>query len=205
MTRRVPTPPPSRVAFAFDKKARKALLPYRQTAPVKAVDWVSKAGDQPQLRLLAGGIVVAGLLRRDLRMVGAGVRMLAAHEAATAAKVWVKDRVIRTRPRSASAADSKKPHKGHDTRKEESSFPSGHAAGATAAARAFAAVYPEHAGVAHAAAGVVALGRIPTCAHYPSDVAAGAAIGAAGSAAVTGLWRVAVLVAGWGLRRRARS
>ncbi|GGD85618.1 hypothetical protein GCM10011515_01580 [Tsuneonella deserti] len=164
-------------------------MPYRCSAPVRAIDWFSQLGDQAQMRLIAGGVVAAGLVRRDVRMIGAGVRMLAAHEVATTIKRAVKERVIRSRPRSAGGGD-KRPHKGKDMRKEKSSFPSGHAAGATAGARAFAAVYPDHSMTAHALAGAVSLGRIPGCAHYPSDVAAGVAIGASASATVTVAWRL---------------
>jgi len=193
--------PTSEVAFAFDKRVRKALLPYRETPPIKAVTWLSQAGDQMQLRVLAGGLIVFGAARRNPRMVGAGLRMLAAHEAAALTKDWVKRRAVRSRPRSATSKDTKKPEPGHDTRKEKSSFPSGHAAGATAAARAFSAVYPEHAGAAGLAAGAIALGRIPGCAHYPSDVAAGAVIGAGSASAVTALWGLARRGAMAALRR----
>ena len=200
MKQRAPMPS-SEIAFGFDKRVRKALLPYRETPPVKAVSWLSQAGDQMQVRVLAGGLIVLGAARRNPRMIGAGLRMLAAHEVAALAKDWVKRRVVRSRPRSATSDGSKKPRPGHDTRKEKSSFPSGHAAGATAAARAFSAVYPEHAGAAGLAAGAIALGRIPGCAHYPSDVAAGAAIGAGSASAVTGIWRLARLGATAALRR----
>lgn len=200
MEHRAPLPA-SNVAFAFDKKARKALLPYRETAPVKAIDWFSQVGDQTQMRLLAGAVLALGLVLRDVRMMAAGARMLAAHELATVAKTWVKDRVIRSRPRSTKKG-RQLPRKGHDTSKEKSSFPSGHAAGAMAAGRAFAAAYPEHAVAAQAAAGAVGLGRIPACAHYPSDVAAGAAIGAGASAVVTGAWRVAARGLAWWAARR---
>lgn len=179
---------PAEPVFEIDKRVRRALLPYRETTPVKAVSWFSQAGDQTQLRLLAGGMMAIGLIRRDPRMIGAGVRMLVAHEAATLMKDFVKRRVIRTRPRSA-AGKAQKPRKGRDTRKEESSFPSGHSAGAVAVARAAAAVYPEHRTAANAAAAAVSLGRIPGCAHYPTDVAAGAAIGALAAGLVNAAWR----------------
>ena len=175
----------------FDKRVRQAMLPRRQSLPVRAVDWVSKIGDQAQMRLVAGGVILAGALRRDAKMFGAGVRMLAAHELATGAKVWVKDRVVRTRPRDPARHGAHKPRKGHDTRKERSSFPSGHAAGAAAITGAFAAVYPAHAIAAEAAAGAVALGRIPACKHYPSDVVAGAVIGTLAAAVVGAAWELA--------------
>ena len=175
----------------FDKRVRKTVLPRRDSLPVKAIDWVSKIGDQAQMRLVAGGVMLAGAVRRDAKMFGAGVRMLAAHELATSAKVWVKDHVVRTRPRNPAKNGAHKLHKGHDTRKEKSSFPSGHAAGAAATTSAFAAVYPAHGLAARGAAGVVALGRIPACKHYPSDVIAGTAIGVAAAAVVGAAWSLA--------------
>jgi undecaprenyl-diphosphatase len=179
---------PVEPVFEIDRKVRRALLPYRETKPVEAIGWFSQLGDQMQLRVIAGGTVAVGLVRRDGRMIGAGIRMLIAHEAATLAKDFMKRRVIRTRPRSA-AGKGHKPRKGRDTRKEESSFPSGHSAGAVAVARAAAAVYPEHAGAANAAAAAVSLSRIPGCAHYPTDVVAGATLGALTAGLVNALWR----------------
>ncbi|MET9394880.1 phosphatase PAP2 family protein [Streptomyces sp. NPDC006624] len=71
------------------------------------------------------------------------------------------------------------PHDEVDDRPDSSSFPSGH----TAAAVAFtAAVVPtwQTAGIACAVpAAMVAVERVQSGAHYPSDVAAGAAIGLA--------------------------
>ena len=176
--------------FEFDKRTRKALLPYRDEPAAKALSWVSQAGDQLQLRLLAGGVLLLGLARRDPRTVRAALRMALAHEAATLGKTWLKDRVIRRRPRSA-AGSSTRPRKGHDTSKEESSFPSGHAGGAVAVAGGFSGEFPAHAGRAHAAAAIVSLARLPRNAHYPTDVAAGAVLGAASAALVNVLWAVA--------------
>lgn len=190
MSKRKRAAKPAEPVFEIDKKVRKALLPYRETKPVEAIGRLSQIGDQAQLRVLAGGTVVFGLVRRDPRMIGAGVRMLIAHEVATLMKDFIKRRVIRARPRSA-AGKEHKPRRGRDTRKEASSFPSGHSAGAVAVARTAAAVYPQHAAAANAAAAGVSLARIPGCAHYPTDVAAGAAIGAVAAGLVNAAWRQA--------------
>jgi undecaprenyl-diphosphatase len=112
--------------------------------------------------------------------------MLAAHTLATVAKNFVKHRVDRARPRSKHLEG--KDHKlapGRSTAKEETSFPSGHSAGAAAVARAFVRDYPEHAPAAYAAAGAISLAQIPRCAHYPTDVGAGLAIGVAAEALVS--------------------
>ena len=187
--------------LAIDRKARKLSKPYKDTAPVRTLAWIGQAGDQLQLRVLCGGVAAIGLLRRDARMVQAGVRMLAAHELATLAKTAVKDRVDRWRPRNPAAGRSVKPRQGPKKAKERSSFPSGHSAGATAVACAAAAAYPGHGGTALAAASAVSLAQVPTAAHYPSDVAAGMAIGAASAATVGLAWRLAARLVRLATRR----
>lgn len=165
---------------AADAVVADAAEPLRDTPAMRALGWLSDAGDQPPLRLLCGALIAAGLLRGDARQARAGLRMLAAHEVATFAKSFVKHRVDRTRPRSRGEGGDDRPRAGSSRAKEDSSFPSGHTAGAVATARAFARAYPDHAVPAHAAAALIALAQIPRCAHYPTDVAAGAAIGLAG-------------------------
>lgn len=149
-------------------------------------------GDEPQLRILCAGTMMLGVLERDRRLVLAGARMLAAQLAATLAKDFVKHRIDRTRPRSLGRGDGD--HRlsaGRSRAKEETSFPSGHAAGTAAVAAAFARDYPERARPAFGAAAALSLVQIPRCAHYPSDVAAGAAIGLAAEAALAGALRIA--------------
>jgi membrane-associated phospholipid phosphatase len=116
-------------------------------------------------------------------MLRAGTRILLAHESATMIKDFVKQRVDRTRPRSAAAPEDRKVRKGPNTAKEATSFPSGHSAGATAAAVAFAREYPEHRALAYAGAAAVSAAQVPRCAHYPTDVGAGMLIGAVAGAA----------------------
>lgn len=62
------------------------------------------------------------------------------------------------------------------------SFPSGHTADAVSAARALTRVYPEHAAVIWSTAALIAGVQLPSGAHYPSDLAAGAIVGLAGEA-----------------------
>jgi membrane-associated phospholipid phosphatase len=174
-----------------DARAASAMAPFQD---IKWLEPVSDLGDQPQLRTLAAAAIAAGLAagRRaewGPRLARAGVRMLIAHQLATMAKNFVKHRVDRTRPRS-----RRRPGKDHRIEpgrkrsKEETSFPSGHAAGAAAVARAFAREFPEHRGAAAAAGGALALVQVPRCAHYPTDIAAGIAIGLCAEALVAALW-----------------
>jgi membrane-associated phospholipid phosphatase len=171
-----------------DKAAVDAAAPYRRTWPVRALSRVSELGDQPPLLALSASVLALGLMRGEARMARAGARMIAAHLLATAAKNFVKHRIDRTRPRSASGGNGHKVKPGRSKAKEKTSFPSGHSAGAIAVARALARDYPEHRAAALGAAGLIALAQIPRRAHYPTDVSAGLAIGLAAEAAVAALW-----------------
>jgi membrane-associated phospholipid phosphatase len=179
----------SKPLLQLDRDVRAAVIPYKSTRPVKALGWLGALGDQPQLRAVAGAVLVAGLVRSDGRMTRAGLRMFVAHELATAAKNFVKHRVDRTRPRSTSRAAEQKPRLGHSREKEQTSFPSGHSAGSIAVARAFAREYPQYGAQAYALAGGVALAQIPRCAHYPTDVGGGLAVGAVAEQAMQLAWR----------------
>jgi membrane-associated phospholipid phosphatase len=165
-----------------DAKTVEAVQPFQDNA---LLDRLADLGDQPAMRVVCVATVAAGMLARDPRFVRAGVRMLAAHTLATWTKTFVKHRVDRSRPRS--AGDPRQNHRlapGRSRDKEETSFPSGHAAGASAVARAFAREVPEWAPAAYAVGGVLSLAQIPRCAHYPTDVGAGIAIGLASEAAL---------------------
>lgn len=167
-----------------DTSVTKAVAPYQESWPVRALTAIGQLGDQPPLLALSAAVCGAGLVRGDRRMVRAGARMIAAHVIATATKNYVKHRVDRTRPHVLVEEGRYKMEPGRNRAKEETSFPSGHTAGAVAVAQAFARDYPEHRRAAYAAAGAIALAQIPRCAHYPSDVVAGTAIGLTADALV---------------------
>lgn len=188
MAKKKPKKSLAETALEADAATLEAVEPYRETAPVRALSWYSELGDQPQMLTLSGGLLALGLVRSDRRMARAGARMIAAHLLATWAKNFVKHRIDRSRPRSAKGANGHKPRPGRKESKEETSFPSGHSAGAIAVARAFAREYPEQARAAYGAAGLIALAQIPRCAHYPTDVGAGLALGFAAEALVGRLW-----------------
>ncbi|HYG28611.1 MAG TPA: phosphatase PAP2 family protein [Allosphingosinicella sp.] len=179
-------------ATEADATAASAMRLYR------GLPWLeplADLGDQPQLRTLCVAAIAAGLAAGRSsgwgpRLARAGLRMLIAHEAATFAKDFVKRRIDRTRPRSLHRpGQTPRPKPGTSTAKEETSFPSGHSAGAAAVARAFSREFPEHGRAAAGGAGVLALVQVPRCAHYPTDIAAGLAVGLAAEAAVAALWR----------------
>lgn len=142
----------------LDARVAEGIAPYSKTAPVRAISFISKAGDQSPLLGLCAGVVLGGVAGRDRRVILAGVRMGAAHLLATAVKNFVKARIDRTRPRTAVRNGSGKGMApGRSDEKEKTSFPSGHAAGAAAVARAFARDFPEAGGGAYSAAGLLAL------------------------------------------------
>ena len=160
-----------------DVAAARAVAPYRHKPIVRAVAAIGMIGDQPPLRALSGATMVFGLFRGDRRLVRAGIRMLAAHTIATVVKDVIKHRVDRTRPGLLVEDGRYRMARGDDRSKEQSSFPSGHSAGAVAVARAFARDYPEHKVAANMAGAAIALAQIPRCAHFPSDVGVGGLIG----------------------------
>jgi membrane-associated phospholipid phosphatase len=178
-------------ALVADAKAMVAMTPYEKSPWLEPV---ADLGDQPQLRTLSAAMMAAGLAAGrgsgwGPRLARAGLRMLIAHQLATMAKNFVKYRVDRTRPRSSRRpGKDHRPKPGAKREKEETSFPSGHAAGAAAAAAAFAREFPEHAVAAAGAAGALALVQVPRCAHYPTDIAAGLAIGLAAEKTLAMLW-----------------
>ncbi|MFD5848243.1 phosphatase PAP2 family protein [Streptomyces chartreusis] len=71
------------------------------------------------------------------------------------------------------------PHDEVDDRPDSSSFPSGHTAAAVAFTAAVAPTWPAAGAVCAVPVAAVALERVQSGAHYPSDVAAGTAIGLA--------------------------
>jgi undecaprenyl-diphosphatase len=169
-----------RALLEADRATADAVLPHEQSRAVQLLDRVADLGDQPQMRVLCGSVIAIGLLGGDRRLTRAGLRMLAAHTLATLAKDMVKRRVDRTRPRSSrKPGKDQKPRPGKRYTKEENSFPSGHSAGAAAVARAVAREYTDRALPAAAGGAVLSLAQIPRCAHYPTDVGAGIAIGLA--------------------------
>ncbi len=175
----------------FDHRVHKFFKPYNDSLPLQGLDLFSKLGDQPELRLVAGALMVAGTFGRSDRLVRAGARMTIAHEVATLVKNLLKAEIDRTRPRSAKGRRAKKPKAGRHTAKEKTSFPSGHSAGAIAAARAFSREFPEYGAASMTAAGLIAASQIPRCAHYPTDVAAGVVIGLATELVTSASWNVA--------------
>ena len=161
----------------IDAAIVRAVAPYRETWPVKALSTVGELADQPPMIASTSATLVAGLATGNDRLARAGARMLAAHLLATGIKTIVKNRVDRTRPQLLLEDGEYHWEEGDSDEGDEHSFPSGHTAGAVAVARSLTREYPGAAVPAAVATTLVAGVQVPSASHFPSDVVAGAAIG----------------------------
>lgn len=180
--------PPTKIEQA-DIAAVQAVGPWLGNPLVRAVSATGKLGDEPPILMLSGATVAAGLLRKDVRLIRCGARMLAAHAIAIGAKTLGKNKVDRTRPKTLMKKGEYKAETGDSRDPELRSFPSGHTAGAFAVASAAAREYPGAGAPLYTAATVIGALQIPRKAHFPTDVIAGALVGIAAEAAVNFLWR----------------
>ncbi|MCH2498564.1 hypothetical protein BA950_15320 [Erythrobacter sp. SAORIC-644] len=169
-------------------------------AVVQTLSLIGEIGDQPPMRALCASLIVIGLIRRDAKLAMAGARMLTAHTIATKAKNILKKRVDRVRPDSREGKDDHRVKAGVSASHDETSFPSGHSAGALAVGTAFGRAFPEHRVAAVGSATAIALLQVPRRSHYLSDVIVGSAIGLVCECALNRLIRSLGLS---GRRRRA--
>lgn len=171
-----------------DKAATHRAAQHRDTVPVRAAGLLAELADQPQLIVAALATVGAGVATRRGDLVRGGARMLAAHLAATALKSAIKHRVDRTRPAHELDGHPGTLRRGDSHDHQLNSFPSGHTAGAVAAARALSRDV-EGAGVpATLAAGAVAAVQPITGSHHFSDVLVGGIIGLVSEAVVSAVF-----------------
>lgn len=170
-----------------DVKVARTANPLAGTVVVRALGWASELADQPQMKALCAATVAAGVTTGNRRLARTGAAMLAAQLLATRLKSFVKHRVDRTRPHVLANGGDYRFEEGHRNASAMNSFPSGHTAGAVAVAAMFARHYPEYRAPAYLAAGAVALIQVPRAKHYPTDLAAGAAIGLVSAALLAGV------------------
>lgn len=166
-----------------DVAVAKAAAPLQHHPVTKALGQVSEIADQPPMFTLGSLVLAIGVISGRPRITETGLRLLASVGLATAMKTGVKQVVGRTRPYVLANEGRYETKLMGPVEKEWNSFPSGHTADAVSAARAVARVWPELRVPAYAAAAVIAAIQIPRCAHYPSDIAAGALVGLAAEAA----------------------
>lgn len=160
-----------------DIRIGEKIARHRHHPVAKAAAKASKIGDQEPLYALSAGILAVGLVTRDGRVRKTGLSMLAAIGLADVIKRIAKRCVRRTRPNVWLDQGEYDANTGGSQHKPEQSFPSGHTACTVAAARALSRNVPGATAPAAAAALAISVGRIAKGAHWPLDVAAGAAIG----------------------------
>lgn len=146
---------------------------------------LSDAANDSRLWLLTAGVVAATGGERGRRAAGQAV--LAIGVASVTSNLALKSLARRRRP--GASGDGQVVASRRVRRPVSPSFPSGHAASAFAFASSMGESVPALWMPLHLAAGLVAYARVHTGVHYPSDVAAGALVGA---------------LSGWTVRRLAR-
>jgi membrane-associated phospholipid phosphatase len=164
----------------FDAAVADAAARHRKHPAIRIAAGAAEIADQPPLLTACAATLATGAVLRDRRLVAAGARMLASELVATGIKSVVKRYVARTRPHKMLEEGRYALHHDKKAAKNEgpwNSFPSGHTAGAVAVARALTREYPGAAAPAAGAATAVALIQVPAGKHFPTDVAAGAAVG----------------------------
>jgi membrane-associated phospholipid phosphatase len=174
---------------------------HRDTPVIKAAGALSEGADQPPLLLLGVGTMVVGAVLRQPVMLRTGARMLASEAVATGIKSIVKRSVDRTRPKEAIETGTHEFKPGDSTAHGDSSFPSGHTAGAVAVAGSLAKDVPVLGAPAYALASGVAAVQMPRGKHYILDTVAGAVVGFVAQRAAN----VAVRVGERALRRLVRQ
>ena len=173
---------------AADIAIATSMARHRDHPAIRAVGAVSELADQPPLIVGTTAAFTLGLATGDRRLAEAGARGLASVLVATLIKGGIKRMVGRTRPNVLLEEGDYEVRPLAPNEGPWHSFPSGHTAGATAVARSVVRVYPEARLPAYGAAAAVGLVQLPRGAHYPSDVAAGLAVGFAAEAIVDQLF-----------------
>lgn len=185
-----------------DRNVTHRAAAHRDAPVVKALGTASEVADQPPLLLIGAGTIVLGALLRQPVMLRTGIRMFASEAVATGLKALVKRSVDRTRPDKAIRTGKHRFEAGDSDDHEETSFPSGHTAGAVAVAGALAQDVPAAGLPAYVAAGSIAAIQMPRGKHYVLDTVVGAAIGFVAERAASAVLRVAEPVVARAIRRR---
>ena len=168
----------------MDVEAAKAAARHRHHPLVKTLGEVSELADQVPLGTVCGLVIAGGMLSGRSDIARTGMRMMAAHVLANVVKRRIKNRLRRTRPEKMVRERDYQFEIGEAEGGHETSFPSGHTAGAVAVARIVAADIPTLSLPVTGFAALIAAVQIPRAKHYPVDVAAGAVLGLASAWAV---------------------
>lgn len=151
---------------------------------------VEEAAEHTKLWWAAAAAMVTGGGWKGRKAAVAGIMSMAAAELLS--NGVAKQVVERRRP-----PEEWIPHDDVEDRPDSSSFPSGHTAAAVAFTAAVAPSRPWAAAVCAVPTALVAIERVHSGAHYPSDVAAGAAIGLTAAALVRTAPRILIRPWGW--------
>lgn len=174
-----------------DRNATHRVAVHRDDPAVKLAGAASEAADQPPLIMLGIGTIVVGAVLRRPAVLRNGIRILASEVIATAIKSGIKRSIDRTRPTKAIESGEHRFTPGNSEQHEQTSFPSGHTAGAVAVAGAIAQDAPAAIAPAYAVAASVAAIQMPRGKHYILDTVAGAAIGFVAQKATSAIIRTA--------------
>lgn len=163
----------------MDVEAAASAARHRHHPLIRTLGAASELADQIPLGLVCGAVIAGGVIGGRPQVARTGLRMMAAHVLANVVKRRIKNRLRRIRPEEVVqngdyAFEAGESEGGHDT-----SFPSGHTAGAVAVAAIVARDIPPLALPASGAAALMSGVQIPRAKHYPVDVAAGAVLGLA--------------------------
>ncbi|MFF5453900.1 phosphatase PAP2 family protein [Streptomyces sp. NPDC012950] len=146
---------------------------------------VEEAAEHTKLWWAAAAVMAAAGGPRGRGAAAAGITAVAVAELLSDAVV--KELVERRRP-----PEEWIPHDDVEDRPDSSSFPSGHTAAAVAFTAAVTPAWPRAGAACAVPTVLVAIERVHSGAHYPSDVAAGATLGLSVAALVRSASRLAV-------------
>ena len=171
-----------------DKSIAQDAGRYRHHPVVTSLGLMSEVADQIPLSLVCGGVMTAGLISDRPQLIRTGARMMAAHVLANTVKRAIKNRFRRTRPGVILDGEDYVCEPGQTEGGHDTSFPSGHTAGAVAVAAIIASDIPKAAVPALVTASLIAGVQVPRAKHYPIDIAAGTLLGLSAAMVVKRLY-----------------
>ena len=171
-----------------DKDAARSAARHRHHPVVKSLGAASEIADQIPLSIVCAAMIGGGAIVDRPQITQAGLKMMTAHVLANSIKRIIKNNFKRTRPKVMIEEQTYECEAGESEGGHDTSFPSGHTAGALAVATVMARDLPQTAVPALAIAAMIAGIQVPRGKHYPIDVAAGAALGFAAAYVVHAFW-----------------
>lgn len=171
-----------------DKEAARSAARHRHHPVVKTLGAASEIADQIPLSIVCAAMIGGGAIAGRPQITQAGLKMMTAHVLANSVKRIIKNNFKRTRPKVMIEEQTYECEAGESEGGHDTSFPSGHTAGAVAVATVMARDLPQTAVPALAIAAMIAGIQVPRGKHYPIDVAAGAVLGFAAAYVVHAFW-----------------